>query len=157
MLLPFLSNVYKILARGTALYFCNQCYPCSTGLLLQCVFFPSKTRNSSSGAVNAPASAAVPTASSCGPTASVSRTLLSQVLLVWGTPFSTPNHSTYRIDVLSYKLHVLHYSVTGNLSPKLKLLIGEYIITCRSLSKQKACGKTPACFLITPPAWYSFG
>lgn len=44
--------------------------------------------------------------------------------------------------VLCYKLHVLHYSVTGNLSPKLKLLIEEYIITCHSLSKQKARGKT---------------
>lgn len=131
MLLHCLSNdVYKNLARGTVLYFYSQCYPCSTDLLLQCVFFPSKNRNSSSGAVNAPPAAAVPTASFCRPAILVSRTPPSQVPLCWGTP--TASQTLLLTDwmpcAVVHQPQVLHYSVTENLSPTLKLLMGQYYI-----------------------------
>lgn len=138
MLLPCLSNIYKNLARGTTLYVCSQCYPCSADLLLQHVFLPRKTRNSSSGAVNAPPSAAVPTTSSCSPTVSVSRTLPSQVPLPWDTPSALTDLMHCAVLPTSWA-SLFSYR---ELSPKLKLLIGEYITTCCSLSEQKACGKT---------------
>lgn len=151
MLLHCLSNdVYKNLARGPALYFDSQCYPCSADLLLQCVFFPSKNRNYSLEAVNASPAEAVPTAISCSSASLVCRTFPSHVphYSRIQSQYPKPQHLKTRCLVMWFtncRLKMPH-QVKENLSSTLKHFMEQYNkyymyktcnekITCHSLSK----------------------
>lgn len=131
MLLHCLSNdVYKNLARGPALYFYSQCYPCSADLLLQCVFFPSKNRNYSSEAVNASRAEAVPTAIPCSSASLVCKTFPSHVPHYSRVHSQHPKPQHLKTQCLvmwftNYRLKMPHW-VEENLSSTLKHLMGQY-------------------------------
>lgn len=146
MLLPCLSNIYKNLARGTALLLSVLSLH-HRSAFTACFLSQQTQKFLFRGCKCSPLR--------CSPHCQFLQShnvifhgFPLSALATLGHPIQHPRcqHLQTQCTMLCYKLHMLHYSVTWNLSPKLEILTGEYILIRCSLSKQKACGKT-SCLL----------